>query len=90
MRYIFKIDKDKELLLADEQNAKLHEMKVTCDEFTAVLGDLAKMGLKINLRNEKPIELNSIITISKTENSRIRKIIPTQQVQSQLRKKYLS
>ncbi len=90
MRYVFQIPENKDELSTDQKNMKLHEMKVTCSEFQTVLKDLSKMGLKVNMRSEKPIELDSIVSITKSEKDKLKTRSKTQQQQKQLRKKYLN
>ncbi len=90
MRYVFQIPEDKGTLSTDQKNMKLHEMKVTCSEFQSVLKDLEKMGLKLNMRNEKPIELNSIVSITNKHKEKLKTKSKNQQQQEQLRKKYLN
>ena len=90
MRYVFQIPENKDELSTDQKNMKLHEMKVTCSEFQSVLKDLAKMGLKVNMRSERPIELDSIVSITKTEKEKLKTKSKTQQHKQQLRKKYLN
>jgi len=90
IRYIFQIPEYKDELSTDQKNMKLHEMKVTCSEFQSVLKDLAKMGLKLNMKSEKAIELNSIVTITNKHKEKLKTKSKTQQQQQQLRKKYLN
>jgi hypothetical protein len=90
MRYVFQIPEDKEKLTTDDKNLKLHEMKVTCQEFQSVLRDLTGMGLKMNLRSEKPIDFNSIISVSGSHKEKIKIKTRTPQQKQQLRKKYLN
>lgn len=90
MRYVFQIPENKDELNTDQKNMKLHEMKVTCSEFQSVLKDLGKMGLKVNMRSEKPIEMNSIVSITNKEKEKLKVKRKTQQQQQQLRKKYLN
>ena len=89
MRYVFQIPENKEDLSTDQKNMKLHEMKITCSEFQSVLKDLAQMGLKIEMRSEKPIELNSIVSVAGKHKGKLKVKSKTQQ-QQQLRKKYLN
>lgn len=89
LRYVFQIPENKEDLSTDQKNMKLHEMKVTCSEFQSVLKDLSKMGLKIEMKSEKPIELNSIVSVSDKHKVKLKTKSKTQQ-QQQLRKKYLN
>jgi len=89
MRYVFQIPESIEELSTDQKNLKLHEMQVTCTEFKSILEDLSKMGLKINMRSEKPIELNSIISVPKNQRENLKPKHKSQQ-QQQFRKKYLN
>jgi len=90
MRYVFQIPENKDELSTDQKNMKLHEMKVTCSEFQSVLKDLSKMGLKVNLRSEKPIELDSIVSVTKNQREKLKTKSKSQQQKQQLRKKYLN
>lgn len=90
MRYVFQIPENKDELSTDQKNLKLHEMKVTCSEFQSVLKDLSKMGLKVTMRSEKPIELDSIVSITKSEKEKLKTRSKSQLQKQQLRKKYLS
>lgn len=90
MRYAFKIPEKKEDLSTDQENVKLHEMKVTCNEFKSVLSDLSKMGLNINLRSEKQIELKSIVSLTDTDKLKAKLKAKSITQQQQLRKKYLN
>ena len=90
MRYVFQIPEDKDELSTDQKNMKLHEMKVTCSEFQSVLQDLSKMGLKVNMRSEKPIDLDSIISVTKNQREKLKPKNKSQQQKQQLRKKYLN
>lgn len=89
MRYVFQIPEDPKALSTDEKNLKLHEMKVTCDEFQSVLADLSKMGLKIDLRSEKPIEYDSLLSVSTNKKDGLKEKSKRCQRQ-QLRNKYLA
>lgn len=89
MRYVFQIPEKKEDLSTDQMNLKLHEMKVTCSDFQSVLKDLGKMGLKIEMKSEKPIELNSLMSVTGKHKAKLKTKSKAQQ-QQQLRKKYLN
>jgi len=89
MRYVFQIPEDPNALNTDEKNLKLHEMKVTCDEFQSVLADLSKMGLKIDLRSEKPIEYESLLSVSASKKDQLKEKSKRRQLQ-QVRNKYLA
>jgi hypothetical protein len=89
MRYVFQIPEDRNSLNADQSDVKLHEMKATCDEFKSVLQDLSKMGLQVDLKTEKPIEYESLVSVPLTKRDRLKKESRKREKQ-QLRKKYLS
>lgn len=90
MRYVFQIPENVADLSTDQQKLKLHEMQVTCSEFNEVLQDLAKMGLKINLRSERTIEYDSIVSVPKAERDKITKQSKAKQAGTKTMKKYLS
>lgn len=90
MRYVFQIPENKDELSTDQKNMKLHEMKVTCSEFQSVLQDLSKMGLNVNKRSEKPIEFDSIVSVTKNQREKLKTKKKSQQQNQQLRKKYLN
>ncbi len=89
MRYVFQIPENKEDLSTDQRNLKLHEMKITCSDFQSVLKDLAKMGLKIEMKSEKPIEFNSLVSVTGKHRAKLKTKSKTQH-QQQLKKKYLN
>jgi hypothetical protein len=88
-RYVFEIPEKKEELSVDEQKMKLHEMKSTCDDFVNILSDLKKMGVDIDIKSEKPIELNSMITIPESINSKLKTQKKQVQRKQQIKKLYL-
>jgi hypothetical protein len=88
-RYVFQISEKKEELSVEEQKMKLHEMKTTCDDFVNILNDLKKMGVEIDVKSEKPIELNSMITIPEALNSKINAQKKQVQRKQQIKKLYL-
>jgi len=90
MRYIFQIPENEDDLSTDQKDLKLHEMKVTCDEFQNVLSDLAQMGLNIDLKSAKPIELESIVTVPKSQRGKLKTKTERKQETRQLREKYLN
>ncbi len=90
MRYVFQIPEIAADLSTDQKKLKLHEMQVTCNEFNEVLQDLAQMGLKINLRSERPIEYDSLVSVPKAERDKITKQSKAKQAGTQSMKKYLS
>lgn len=70
-RYRFEVQENREKLSVDQIEAKLEEMKVTCSEFKQVLEELGFMGLKIQLNIEKPVNSDSLISISENEKVKI-------------------
>jgi hypothetical protein len=89
MRYVFQIPEDPKQLTTDQKNRKLHEMRVTCDEFQSMLEDLSKMGLRIDLRSEKPIEYESLLSVSTNKRDRLKEKSKKRQ-SHQVRNKYLT
>lgn len=71
-RYVFEIPQKKEDLTVEEQKLKLHEMKTTCDDFVAIMNDLKQMGVKIDVKSDKPIELSSMITIPESVSTKLK------------------
>jgi hypothetical protein len=90
MRYVFQIPENKEDLSTDQVKNKLHEMHVTCNEFHNVLNDLSQMGLKLNVTSEKPIELNSIITVTNQYKEKIKSRPKSAKREEQFKKNYLN
>jgi hypothetical protein len=90
MRYVFQIPENKDKLSTDQKKMKLHEMKVTCSEFQSVLKDLAKMGLKVSLRSEKPIDENALISVTNKQREKLKTRSKSQLQKQQVRKKYLN
>lgn len=74
MRYVFQVPEESDSLSIDQQNLKLHEMKLTCEDFKNVLDDLSKLGLNIELRNEKPIEAESLVSVTKRHKDKVKKL----------------
>lgn len=89
MRYVFQIPENKKDLSTDQKNMKLHEMGVTCSEFQSVLKNLSKMGLKLKVMSEKPVEFNSIVSVTNKNKEKLN-IKSRTHKQQQLRKKYLN
>jgi hypothetical protein len=89
MRYVFQIPEDPQHLSTDQKKLKLHETKITCDEFQSVLADLSKMGLRVSLRSEKPIEYDSLLTVSANKRSSVKDNAKRERRQ-QIRSRYLS
>jgi hypothetical protein len=88
-RYVFQIPQKKEALSTDEQKMKLHEMKTTCDDFVNVLNDLKKMGVDIDIKSDKPIELASMVTIPESLNDKLKTQKKQTQMKQQIKKLYL-
>lgn len=88
-RYVFQIPEQKDKLSVEEQKMKLHEMKNTCDDFVEVLNDLKQMGVDINVKSDKPIALESIITIPETVNEKLNITKKQTQRKQQIKKLYL-
>ena len=89
IHYVFQIPESKDELTTDKKNLKLHEMKVTCSEFKTVLSDLAAMGLKLTLKSEKPVDLNSIVSITKNQKQKMKSVEKVKQVKKELKNNYL-
>ena len=89
LRYVFQIPEKEHELSTDQKNLKLHEMQVTCDEFKSVLTDLSKMGLKINLRSERRIEVDSLVSVTESTRGKIKSKEARKEQKQTLRKKYL-
>jgi hypothetical protein len=87
MRYVFQVPEESDSLSIDQQNLKMHEMKLTCEDFKNVLDDLSKLGLNIELRNEKPIEAESLVSVTKRHIDKVKKVT-NRKVQDQ-KKNYL-
>jgi hypothetical protein len=90
MRYVFQIPEEKDQLSSDQTKMKLHEMQVTCDEFKGVLRDLERMGLKMSLRSERPVEVASLLTLPESKRGKTGKRSSRRSETKDVRKKYLS
>lgn len=90
LRYVFQIPEDKDELSTDQLNMKLRQMHVSCSEFQSALQDLSKMGLELNLVSEKPVEKDSIISITNRHKHKIKSHLNTTIQQDQTRKNYLN
>lgn len=90
MRYVFQIPEDPDGLNTDQRNMKLHEMEVTCGEFKSVLNDLAKMGLNVELRSERPIENASIISVPANKREKIKSKPGRKDQRLTVRKRYMN
>jgi hypothetical protein len=88
-RYVFQIPQKKEALSTEEQKMKLHEMKNTCDDFVEVLKDLKSMGVDIKIESDKPIELDSMITLSEALQTKFKARDKRVQRKEQIKKLYL-
>ena len=53
IKYSFQIPENKESLNENELKYKLSQMNETCGDFQLVLSDLAKLGLKMELKNKR-------------------------------------
>lgn len=69
--YNFLIPEHRDDLSMDQKQRKLNEMESTCREFKQVLHDLAQMGLRLDLRSEKPISEQALIQVPAKYQSRI-------------------
>lgn len=74
MRYVFQIPEESDSLSIDQQDLKLHEMKMTCEDFKNVLEELSKLGLEIELRSEMPVKAESLISVTKRHRDKIKKV----------------
>ncbi len=88
-RYLFEIPEKKGDLSVDAQKMKLHEMSTTCGDFKTILDDLRKMGVAVDIKDEKPAELNSIITIPESVSTKLNTQINQTQRKQQIKKLYL-
>jgi hypothetical protein len=88
MRYVFQIPERQSELSTDQEKLKLHEMRVTCDEFKSVLRDLSEMGLKIELRSEKPVEAESLVSVPRARMEKLKAGSQAKRQKNQLRGKY--
>jgi hypothetical protein len=89
IRYIFEIPEEENSLSTDQKNLKLHEMRVTCDEFKTVLQDLAQMGLEINLQSERPVAAESLVSVPQNQRDKLKTKSKQTQSSRQLRERYL-
>jgi hypothetical protein len=64
---------------------------LTCEDFKSTLKVLSQMGLKLDLTSEKPIELNSIVSISSKQREKLnaKQKVQEDQIQQKI-KKYLN
>lgn len=70
--YNFLILNKREELSIDQKQQKLIEMEITCKEFKKLLKDLENMGLKIDLKSEKPISEKILIQIPQKYQTKIK------------------
>jgi hypothetical protein len=89
IRYVFQIPENKDELGTDQKKMKLHEMHVTCTDFNSVIEDLSKMGLKMEIRSEKPIELDSMVSITKKHRDKLKEK-KRPKYEKQLKRKFLN
>jgi hypothetical protein len=89
-RYVFQIPQKKDALSTEEQKMKLHEMKTTCDDFVEVLNDLKSMGVDIKIESDKPIELDSMVTLSEALQTKFKARDKQAQRKEQIKKLYLN
>ncbi len=89
IRYVFQIPENPSELATDKQNLKLHEMKVTCDEFKSVLRDLSKIGLQIDLRSERSIGPDSLISVPDGKRHKLKSKVAARQHAAAAPKRYL-
>lgn len=88
-RYVFEIPEKKDQLSLDQQKMKLHEMKTTCGDFVNVLNDLKQMGVNIDIKSEKPIDLDSMISIPESISTKLNNNKSQTQRKQQIKKLYL-
>ncbi len=88
-RYVFQIPENKQSLSVDEQKQKLHEMKNTCDDFVEVLKDLKKMGVDIDIKSDKPIAIESMVSVPDKVKEKIEKTQTVTVRKEQVKKLYL-
>ncbi len=84
--YNFLIPQKREDLSIDQKEQKLSEMETTCKEFQNLLMDLGCMGLKIELKSEKPISEQYLISIPKKYQEKIKTKIGQKKKKSQKEK----
>ena len=68
-RYLFKSEAPVRELSTDQQNARLGDMQVTCDDFRKVLLDLEAMGLPMTKNQEAPATLDAILPLDEAEKA---------------------
>ena len=72
IRYVFQIPEKKETLEQNELNSKLAQMDETCSDFRKVLSDLAKMGLKMELKEAKPTSEKWLLTLTEKQKQKVK------------------
>lgn len=93
MKYNFQIPEKKEDLSVDEKKMKLQEMKLTCNDFNAAIGDLGKMGLNLKLNREEPIAEKTLLSFTKKTKERLKDKLKSKQPstkQQETKKRYLN
>ncbi|MDZ7318844.1 MAG: hypothetical protein ONB11_06795 [candidate division KSB1 bacterium] len=87
--YNFLIPEAKDSLSMDQKQRKLLEMESTCREFKQVLQDLAQMGLRLDLRSEKPVSEQALIQVPAKYQSRIEVKKAEKKKEKVLQQKYM-
>jgi hypothetical protein len=72
IKYSFQIPESKESLTENELKYKLSQMDETCGDFQIVLSDLAKMGLKMELKSAKPTSEKWLLTITEKQKLKLK------------------
>jgi hypothetical protein len=88
-RYVFEIPEKVDQLTVDQQKMRLHEMKTTCHDFLSVVDDLKQMGVKMDIKAEKPEELSSLVTIPESVSAKLNTRKDQPQRKQQIKKLYL-
>lgn len=72
IKYSFQIPENKESLNDNELKYKLSQMNETCGDFQLVLSDLAKMGLKMELKSAKPTSEKWLLSITEKQKAKLK------------------
>jgi len=72
IKYSFQIPENKESLNENELKYKLSQMNETCGDFQLVLSDLAKMGLKMELKSAKPTSEKWLLSITEKQKKKLK------------------
>lgn len=72
IKYSFQIPENKESLNENELKYKLSQMNETCGDFQLVLSDLAKMGLKMELKSAKPTSEKWLLSITEKQKEKLK------------------